>query len=99
MFGLSKEQINFILEILKKNIPDKKAKFYIFGSRAKGNYKKYSDIDIAIDLNGEKIPSAILAEILINFEDSTLPFEVDVVDINSIDEKFKSIIKDELIEF
>ena len=40
-FGLEQRHIDFILQILHNNIPQKDAKFYIFGSRAKGNYKEY----------------------------------------------------------
>lgn len=96
MFGLEDRHINFILSILKNNFSG--AKFYIFGSRAKGTYKEYSDIDIAVDLNNKKLDTDILGRILIEFKDSTLPYEVDVIDINSIDEKFKNLIQDSLVE-
>lgn len=98
MFGLEARYIEFIVNTLKKNISDKNVKFYIFGSRAKGNYKEYSDIDIAVDLNGQKLYEDILTNILLEFEDSVLPYEVDVVDLNAIDEKFKNLIKDSLVE-
>ena len=29
----------------------------------------------------------------------TLPYEVDVIDLNAIDEKFRNLIKDSLVEF
>lgn len=44
-YGLSKEIVDKIKEIIKKY---PKYKFAIFGSRARGNYHKNSDIDIAI---------------------------------------------------
>ena len=97
MFGLDDRHLDFVLSVLKRNISDVDAKFYIFGSRVKGTNKKYSDIDIAIDLNGKKLDTSILGKILIEFQDSTLPFEVDVVDLNSIDEKFKNLIKKDLV--
>ncbi len=96
MFGLEDRHIEFILQVLKENFPD--AKFYIFGSRAKGTYKEYSDIDIAVDFNGEKLNTDVLGRTLIQFEDSTLPYEVDVIDLNAIEEKFKNIIQESLIE-
>ena len=95
-FGLEKRHLDFILQVLQKNIPH--AKFYIFGSRAKGNYKEYSDIDIAVKLGKETLSANVLGKILIEFSDSTLPYEVDVVDLNAIDDKFKNLIKDSLIE-
>ena len=98
-FGLEKRHLDFILQVLQKNIPQEDAKFYIFGSRAKGNYKEYSDIDIAVKLGKETLSADVLGKILIEFSDSTLPYEVDIVDLNAIDDKFKNLIKDSLIEF
>ncbi len=97
MFGLEDRHLDFVLYVLKRNISDVDAKFYIFGSRAKGTNKKYSDIDIAVDLNGKKLDISVLGKILIEFQDSTLPYEVDVVDLNSIDESFKNLIKNDLV--
>ena len=97
-FGLDKRYLDFILQVLKDNIPQKDAKFYIFGSRAKENYKEYSDVDIAVKLPDKKLSADILGKILLEFNDSTLPYEVDVIDLNAIDEKFKSLIKNSLVE-
>lgn len=97
-FGLDKRHLDFILQVLKDNIPQKEAKFYIFGSRAKENYKEYSDVDIAVKLPDKKLSADILGKILLEFNDSTLPYEVDVIDLNAIDEKFKSLIKNSLVE-
>ncbi len=98
MFGLEDRYIESILTVLHKNIPQKDAKFYIFGSRSKGTYKEYSDIDIAVELPNEKLSADILGKILIEFSDSTLPYEVDIVDLNAIDKKFKNLIQESLIE-
>ena len=97
MFGLEDRHLAFVLSVLKRNISDVDAKFYVFGSRVKGTNKKYSDIDIAIDLNGKKLDTSILGKILIEFQDSTLPYEVDVVDLNSINENFRNLIKNDLV--
>ena len=97
-FGLEKRHLDFIMQVLTENIPQKEAKFYIFGSRAKGNYKEQQDIDIAIKLSDEKLSADILGKILMEFSDSTLPYEVDVIDLNAIDDKFKNLIKNSLAE-
>mgnify|MGYP004645750497 CR=1 FL=1 len=96
MFGLEKRHLDYILNTLKQNLSN--GKFYVFGSRAKGTNKEYSDIDIAIKCGDEKISADVLGKLLITFTDSTLPYEVDIVDLNAIDEKFKTLIKDDLVE-
>ena len=97
-FGLDKRHIDFIIQVLQTNIPQKEAEFYIFGSRAKESYKEYSDIDIAVKIPNEKISADTLGKILIDFNDSTLPYEVDVIDLNAIDDKFKNLIQDSLVK-
>ena len=95
MFGLEDRHLSFIKETLKKYIPDSNAKFYIFGSRAKGTYREYSDVDIAIDC--PNLEADIKSKLELEFENSTFPYEVDVVDLNNIRENFKDLIQDDLV--
>ncbi len=46
----------------------------------------------------ETLSADILGKILMEFSDSTFPYEVDVIDLNAIDEKFKSLIKNSLVK-
>lgn len=104
-FGLSDNHINFIKDILKKYLSsgasyyaDFNIKFYVFGSRANNSYREYSDIDLALDDNGKIIPSDVIAKIKADFDNSTLPYEVDIVDLNAISDIFKKSIEASLIE-
>ena len=97
MFGLEEKHFTFLLNILKKYAPN--AKHFVFGSRAKGNYNQYSDIDIALKSKDEILPIETLDKIRLEFDNSTFPYEIDIIDLNSIDDNFKNIIKDSLIEF
>lgn len=96
MFGLEDRHLNFIKDMLKKHIPNPDAKFYVFGSRAKGKNRPYSDIDIAIDCSDLTLERKLKLES--DFENSIFPYEVDIVDLNTIKESFKNIIKDDLVE-
>lgn len=80
-FGISEKSFRLLLETFAKY--PQVEEVIIFGSRAKGNYKKGSDIDLAI--KGEK-SSASLAQNLgayIN-EELPIPYMVDVVDYCSL---------------
>lgn len=68
----------------------------MFGSRAKGRARKYSDIDLAVD--SAELTDKIKSDLEIYFEDSTIPYEIDIVDLKKISEKFKNIISDDLTE-
>ena len=62
----------------------------IFGSRARGDYKRVSDIDIALKGDLEKID---IAKIRDYFEDGTIPYTVDVVEYSKIsNDEFKKNI-------
>lgn len=97
-FGLETKHLEFLKATLKKQFCDENIKFYIFGSRAKGTQKEYSDIDIAVDDKGQKISTDILLKAISEFENSTFPYEVDIIDLNSIEKNFKSLITSDLVE-
>lgn len=78
MYGLTIKQIKTLLEILsaqKESISQVK----IFGSRARGDYKYTSDIDLAVSY-ARPIHSLLSAA----FENSNLPYTVDLIDYNAI---------------
>ncbi|HRX49402.1 MAG TPA: nucleotidyltransferase domain-containing protein [Spirochaetota bacterium] len=83
-FGITEKSYNCIVTYLKSQPQIETV--IIFGSRAKGNYKKGSDIDLAI--KGEKCSPmlAIDIESFIN-EEIPVPYTVDVVDYNSLKKK------------
>ncbi len=77
MFGLKEDEVNQIKILLKTNGIHNAL---IFGSRAKGNYKAGSDIDLAIDKDENKI------SYLLN-EETNLAYYFDVVNINKLKNK------------
>ncbi|WP_297890511.1 nucleotidyltransferase domain-containing protein [Sulfurihydrogenibium sp.] len=67
--------IGKILDYIKQNFRDKKIEVILFGSRARGDYKYYSDIDLAIKGLGKKE----ILKIKDFVEESTIPYFVDIV--------------------
>jgi len=66
-------------------------KVYIFGSRARMDFHETSDIDIA--LLGKKIlPNILLSRLREAFEESTIPYQIDVVDLLAVDESFRHVV-------
>ena len=77
--GLEQKELEIIKSVFKKNSKLKSVK--IFGSRAKGNYRPNSDIDLALIgdldlLEAEKISSEL--------DDLPLPYLFDVKVFNQI---------------
>ena len=79
--GLKKKDLDLIIEKIRDNIKIEKA--VIFGSRAMGNFKKGSDVDIV--LYGSNIENEVR---LINHElneRTVLPYYFDVLNYNEIE--------------
>ncbi|MGL4392199.1 MAG: nucleotidyltransferase domain-containing protein [Fusobacteriaceae bacterium] len=80
--GLDEKIIKQILEVLSRE--EKIVRAIIFGSRAKGNFKYNSDIDVALDSNGE-MDFLELAKISSELEELPTPYKFDVLDYNNIE--------------
>jgi predicted nucleotidyltransferase len=64
------------------------AAVYLFGSHARGEVRHASDIDIAI-LPRDDLPFAFFADLADKIEESTIPYEVDLVDLREVDPAFR----------
>ncbi len=89
MIFLKKKEWDIINAILKKY----PYSFYLFRSRAKGTQRPLSDIDLGY----RDIPSRTIAIIEGEFEESDLPFKVDLVDLNHCSPEFLQHIQKDLI--
>jgi predicted nucleotidyltransferase len=90
MIDLTPLQCQTIQDILQRLVPDCEVR--AFGSRVRGAAKPYSDLDLAI-VGREKLPFKKLAALRIAFEESDLPFRVDVLDWHSISPEFQKVIE------
>lgn len=90
MFGLKEYVIDEIKKVLSKY--DDIEKVLVFGSRARGDYKKTSDIDLAIF--SEDISSTNLNLLRDDLYMLDIIYKVDVVDFNSLS---KDALKENII--
>lgn len=67
---------------------------YLFGSRARGNFREYSDIDIAIDA-GDILSGIEHGQIERMIDLLNIPYKVDVVDFHSVPSALQEAIKRE----
>ncbi len=80
MYGLSDKEFDEMTAIFSKckNLE----KVILYGSRAKGNYKKFSDVDITLE--GDNLTLADLFQIQDLLYESDLPYMYDVSIFSSI---------------
>lgn len=76
--------------IIHKYLKGDNYKTFIFGSRATGKLRHFSDFDLGI-LGQKKIPGHILEKIREDLENSSIPYKVDVVDFNKVSTEFRSL--------
>lgn len=70
-------------------------RFYVYGSRAKGRSKRYSDIDICYF---EDIPHSELYEIKEALDESNITIKVDLVAVAELSQEFFKTIEKDLVE-
>lgn len=75
---------NIIFDIIDRN----QIKVFLFGSRAKGTARSRSDIDIAL-LSDQPLPLLLISQLKEKIEESTIPYQVDVVDLNAVSPTFR----------
>lgn len=75
---------NCVLDFMK----EEEAHIYLFGSWARGEQRRGSDVDIAIDGEGPSLSSKI-SDLRDFLEESAIPYRVDVVDMRLASEDLK----------
>ncbi len=85
------DHLEIVQNILRDNLPAG-VKVRVFGSRAKWSTRDASDLDLALEGEG-KLDRSLLNSLADAFENSALPYKVDVVDINRTSEGFRRIIE------
>lgn len=76
-----------IINILKKYPELKKAKVFLFGSFL--HKKKFFDVDLGIQ---GQVNDLILHKLQDDFEQSTIPYKIDIVNFNKAKADFKNFV-------
>ena len=95
-FGLSPNDYRFIKSELQ-NLEEKGAKIYCFGSRARGDYSKFSDLDLMVESEADL--SLELSNAKEAFEESMLPIKVDIVELKNFAKEYLDGYSKDRVEF
>lgn len=83
-----------VRRIVLQGLGGRKARVYLFGSWAKGQASRVSDIDVAVDPL-EPLPVGLLAEIKEELEESNVLYPVDLVDLSAAGPEFRRAVLSE----
>jgi type I restriction enzyme S subunit len=82
--------LNYVRDVLRRLVPDRDV--HAFGSRVTGRSRKFSDLDLAI-MGETPLTTATLADLDEAFDESDLPFKVDILDWATTSETFRAIVR------
>lgn len=83
MYGIKDSEFELLQAVFRKH--ENIEKVVLYGSRAKGNYKPFSDVDIT--LFGEKLTRSDLNRIALDIDDLLLPYQFDISIFKSLKNK------------
>lgn len=88
--GVKLNELDLVLSILAAHVPDRIV--WAFGSRAAGErVKRYSDLDLAIE--GAELGLRAMGKLAEAFDESRLPFKVDILEVAAITPDFLARIE------
>ena len=88
MIEMSPTQLDEVKRILREHVPGCER---AFGSRVTGRVKPWSDLDLAV-IADQPLGFRRLGMLVEAFQESTLPFRVDVLDWHETSPSFQAII-------
>jgi predicted nucleotidyltransferase len=95
---LKNDYIAIAKKIVLKQLGTKQFKVFLFGSRAYGNARFNSDIDIGL-WGSCRVPVKLKIAIEDALEESVVPFNVDIVDFSLVDDTFKKFALEKIVEW
>lgn len=98
-FGLTDSEINWLMSTVVGPLKAQSAKVYIFGSRANGKYKKFSDVDLCyIENSALPVSSKVIFEIITAAQNSNFSYKIDLVNHSELADSYKVNVDAEKIE-
>lgn len=86
--------IRMVHHLVADKLVDIPSRVYLIGSCARGDHRRKSDIDIAIETL-QSPPETLITDIRQMLEESEVPYFVDVFDFAQLDESYRHQIKKE----
>lgn len=94
MFGLSSAELKYIIKTVVQPLEEKGYRVYCFGSRARGDFKRFSDLDLLIEGQENRPSLGEIEEKLIN---ENFPYKIDLVFKGDVAESYREKIEKEKV--
>ncbi len=98
-YGLTETELKFILDQVVKPLKATGSKVYLFGSRANGKYKKFSDVDLLYVFEANQpVSLSLISQITVKIDESEFPYKVDLVSNRELADSYRASVNSEKIE-
>ena len=98
-YGLSIQQWDFLQKNLTQPLKELGSRVFLFGSRARGDHQKFSDIDILYRPHpSQPIDEAKIFVLLEDISDSSFPYKIDLVKDSELASRYREKVESEIIE-
>lgn len=98
-FGLTKTQFKILDELVLKPLLSQNVELFVFGSRARGNFNPFSDIDLLYKLlPGHSIDESIISKIKEDIEESNFQIKVDLVNDTNLADSYRTSVEKNMIK-
>jgi predicted nucleotidyltransferase len=87
-FGLSDTEYKQLNSLVMEPLMRHGAKVWIFGSRARGEHSKFSDVDIMVEATTDV--SNVIGQAREAIIESNFPYKVDIVDLRDFAAEYRS---------
>ena len=94
-FGIEQPHWELVTRLLLQPVREAGGRVWIFGSRARGDYQQFSDLDVLV---GGPVTPALISSIGEQLEESTLPIRVDLVLEPNLADAYRPGVLNERIE-
>jgi predicted nucleotidyltransferase len=89
------EHIAIVRAVLRQHLPSG-TRAFVFGSRAQGTARPYSDLDLALEWR-LSISLDVVGGMAEALSESDLPYRVDIVDLSTVEPAFRARIEADAI--
>lgn len=98
-YGLTAWQWNQLNDGLLKHLKKQNLKVYLFGSRAKGKFHPYSDIDLLVDdLQNQPTDRSQISLAMDAMENSNFPFKIELVYRSHLADSYREDVEASMVE-
>ena len=87
--GIEESSLTEARRIVLQALGQHPVRIFLCGSRARRGAGPQSDIDVAI-LPLRPLPPNVLSDLREALEESTIPYDVDIIDLSTVDEAFRN---------